>query len=110
MGTIQVARCLLCLIPFALIACGGPRPVIERVETHAGPTYEVDVTVFNRGGGSGQAELTARLVDSSTRVTAAQVTRGIDLHGHERLNVALSLEPARPGPYRTVVEVHYPEE
>jgi hypothetical protein len=114
MVAVQVARraCRFLAIGFAigLAACAGPRPVVERVDVRAGVTYDVRVTVVNQAGGSGQVDLTARLVDSATGRTGAQAARNIALEAHERVDVVLSLTPASAGTYRAVVEVHYPEE
>jgi len=104
-----VIRWRLWLVAPLVLACAGPRPSVERVVVHSGPTYAVLVTVANHGG-RGQAEITARLVDTTTHRTAAQITHNIDLDRDETIDVPLSLTPTQPGAYRAVVEVHYPIE
>jgi hypothetical protein len=98
----------------SLCGCFGPKPRIvqQQLQPPSAPRgpYTLVVTVENRSGGEGQAEIIARLRSRASGQTVAQESRGVELKGHETLSLTIPLQPARPGDYEAQVEARYPPE
>ena len=97
-----------------LIACYGPKPVVQQQELQppSAPNepYTLVVTIENQSGGEGQAAITARLRSKATGETAAQTSETVELQSHERTQVVLELRPSAAGQYDATVDVQYPPE
>jgi hypothetical protein len=105
---------LLLALAVSLAACRGPAPVVVRQELQPpqrpNDPYTLVVTIENRSGGEGQAEVTARLLSTATHETAAQTSQDVTLRPHETVQVTLDLQPGAPGDYDATVEAEYPPE
>jgi hypothetical protein len=106
--------CVLLALAASLAGCYGPSPAVVGQELRPpaapGAPYTLVVTIENRSGGAGQAELTARLHASGDSTTAAQQAETVELEPHETVQVVFELRPPALGDYQAAVEVEYPPE
>lgn len=108
-----ICRSLVLLaLAAGLAGCYGPKPVVVgqelRPPTAPGAPYTLVVTLENRNGGAGQAQVTARLRAAGDGTTAAQATETVQLEPHETAHLVIELRPPAPGDYQATVEAEYP--
>jgi hypothetical protein len=105
---------LLLALSMSLAACRGPDPTVVRQELRPPLTpndpYTLVVTIENRSGGEGQAEVIARLRSKATHETAAETSQSITLQPYETVQMMLELRPSAIGDYDATVEAQYPQE
>lgn len=101
LGAIALAVCLT--------ACGGPRPVVERVETTAAREgwVRVSVALRNASAGDGQVSLVVTLRDRASGRVLGRQEQPVELHARERVQVVLEL-PTDGGEVVAEAEAHYP--
>ena len=113
MGALQmIDRRAILILVLALCGCTGPSPklvgyALVPPQTAESP-YTIRATIRNTGSGEGEAQVTARIRSTITKVTAAEAAQQIYLSPHETVQVTFSLNAPRAGNYQALVKVDYP--
>ena len=118
------ARALTSALLVALLltttACLGPKPVVEKFDSHSptGPDqpFKVEATVSNSGPGSGQVEVEVTLSNKQDGTIIIRDQKDVDLQKGDTENVLFNLdlppsaENLDPASIDVKVDAHYPIE
>lgn len=98
------------LLALALVACLGPKPVVEDVSTSDVQDHKttVSVAVRNTGAGDGPISVTVTVRDVSGEVVGRE-ERSLEVRPHERVVIAIEVElPEDVHEISAEAEVRYP--
>jgi len=94
------------LVSGLFVACAGPRPAVERVETipQGDGRLRVVVTLQNQNSGDGQVILTVTVRERASGVVVGREERPVDLRPRERVTLALDMVLSGSGGSEVIAE------